>query len=144
MQRISDLLGSEDGINRIKQMAQMFGLGSDDSEPDLSAFAGMFSGGGQKDSSSSGKTDESSRGPDLGGLGGLGDLFKNIDMGTVMRLLSAYSNTKDGENERLLRALKPMLSDKRQGRVDEAINLMKLIAIYPLVKESGLLGNLLG
>ncbi len=144
MQRISDLLSSEDGINRIKQMAQMFGLGSDDSEPDLSAFSGMFSGGGQQESSSSSKRDSASNGPDLGGLGGLGDLFKNIDMGTVMKLMSAYSNAKDGENERLLRALKPMLSDKRQGRVDEAINLMKLIAILPLVKESGLLGSLLG
>ncbi len=141
MQRISDLLSSEEGLNRIKQMAQMFGLGSDDSEPDLSSLAGMFSGGGQNDSSSSHRSKNEDYGPDLGGLG---DLFKNIDIKTVMRLLNAYSNAKDTENERLLRALKPMLSEKRQGRVDEAINLMKLIAILPLVKESGLLGNLLG
>ncbi len=141
MQKISDLLSSEDGMNRIKQMAQMFGLGAEDGDPDLSSLAEMFSGGSKQEEHYPGNQTGGNEGSPLGGLG---DLFKNIDIKTVMKLLNAYSSTKDGENERLLRALKPMLSDKRQGRVDEAINLMKIIAILPLVKESGLLGNLLG
>lgn len=141
MQKISDLLGSEDGLNRIRQMAQLFGLGADEVDAGLSSASGMFSQEEQDGQSGTNKQSGTGHMPDLGGLG---DLLGGIDLQKIMKLLSAYSSTQDGESECLLRALKPMLSERRQGRVDEAINLMKLIAILPLVKESGLLGSLLG
>ncbi len=149
MQRLGDLLSSEEGLNRVRAMAEMLGIGGEDG-PDLSAFSGLFKGGQYNASDEGGSygggggSRESGRQPDFGDLGGLGDIFKNIDMGTVFKLFNAYRNTADGESERLLRALKPMLTDKRQGRVDEAIQMMKLIALLPLVMESGILGSLFG
>lgn len=149
-QKINDLLNSEDGLNRIKQMAEMFGLGGDsDDGPDLSALGSLFSQGrdGGGGSNTPPRNDYSRSQQSYGGtdpLGGLGDLFNNIDISKVMRLMSAYSGSGNDDNTRLLLALKPMLSDRRQGRVDEAIQMMKLIAILPLVQESGILGDLFG
>lgn len=149
-QKINDLLNSEDGLNRIKQMAEMFGLGGNsDGGPDLSALGSLFSqgkddGGGTNTRS---RNDYSYNQQGNGGtdpLGGLGDLFKNIDISKVMRIMGAYSGSGNNDNTRLLLALKPMLSDRRQGRVDEAIQMMKLIAILPLIQESGILGDLFG
>ncbi len=146
-QKINDLLNSEDGLNRIKQMADMLGVGGSDGGPDLSALGAMFSQGGGDGGSSSSRNDTYRAPQNNGGgdpLGGLGDLFGNIDMSKVLRLLKAYSGSGGDDNTRLLLALKPLLSDKRQGKVDEAIQMMKLIAILPLVQESGLLGDLFG
>ena len=149
-QKISDLLNSEDGINRIMQMAEMFGLsGNSDGGPDLSALGSLFSQGkdnGERANApprnDSSHNQQGNSGADP--LGGLGDLFKNIDISKVMRIMSAYSGGGNDDNTRLLIALKPMLSDRRQGRVDEAIQLMKLIALWPLVQESGILGDFFG
>ena len=67
--------------------------------------------------------------------GGLGDLLGNIDIGTLTKI---FSKLKAGPNDRkanLLRALKPLLSDKRKGKVDEAIRLLSLTNLLPLVKD---------
>lgn len=139
-QKISDLLNSEDGLNQIRKMAEMFGFGSDDgSAPDLSSLGSMFGGGGESKASGNGQGFE-----DLGGLGGLGDLLKNVDMKQLLRIMSAFSNGGDDDNARLLLSLKPLLTCKRQKRVDEAITMMKLISLLPLLKESGILSSLFG
>jgi tetratricopeptide (TPR) repeat protein len=46
------------------------------------------------------------------------------------------------KNVDLLRALKPHFSPQRATRVDSAIRLMQLFSLLPLLKESGLLGDL--
>lgn len=49
------------------------------------------------------------------------------------------SNFKKEDNStRLLRALRPFLSDERQTRLDESIKLMQFMRILPLIKKSGI------
>lgn len=53
-------------------------------------------------------------------------------------LLSAFRQEDD--STRLLHALRPMLSPERQKKLDEAIKLIQLMRVLPLLKGSGLLG----
>jgi len=48
------------------------------------------------------------------------------------------------KNVDLLRALKPHFSPQRGARVDNAIRLMQLVSLLPVLRESGLLGDLSG
>lgn len=48
--------------------------------------------------------------------------------------------SQSNPNVDLLRALRPLLSQKRAKKVDDAIRIMQLIQILPMLKESGLFG----
>lgn len=64
----------------------------------------------------------------------------NIDMDTVMRLASLMNklNTQPEDPRcRLLRDLKPMLSPPRRKKVDNAIQLLQMMSLMPLIKELG-------
>ena len=43
----------------------------------------------------------------------------------------------------LLRALRPLLSHARQKKVDEAIRILQMLRLLPLLKESGVFSGLL-
>ena len=49
----------------------------------------------------------------------------------------------DDERCALIKSLKPMLSESRQKKADEALKLLKLASLVPLIKESGVLKNFL-
>ena len=63
-----------------------------------------------------------------------------INPAALMRLMSGLS--KNDDNCNLLIALKPLLSEDKQPRVDKAVKLLRLYNIYSELKESGALGNL--
>ena len=51
----------------------------------------------------------------------------------------------DDDNIRFLKALKPLLGNEKQERVDKAVRLLRLLNLLPLIKDSGLIGgDLLG
>ena len=53
---------------------------------------------------------------------------------------------KAGEEDdasRLLTALRPLLSESRQKKLDDAGRILKLLHLLPLLRESGLLQNIL-
>lgn len=59
--------------------------------------------------------------------------FSSISkIASVMNILS--SEQKDPRTD-LLKALKPLLSDDKKGRVDEAVRMLQLFAILPKIKE---------
>ena len=59
-------------------------------------------------------------------------------------LLSAFGKlSADDERTALLRALRPLLSEQRQKKTDEAIKILRLMSLLPLLKDSGILGKLL-
>ena len=63
-----------------------------------------------------------------------------INPAALMSLMSGLS--KNDKNCELLIALKPLLSEDKQPRVDKAVKLLRLYNIYSELKESGALGNL--
>lgn len=66
------------------------------------------------------------------------------DLSSVLKLTSMIGEaSKQDKNTDLLLALKPHLGEEKQKRVDKAIKLLKLLAIWNIAKESGLMQELI-
>jgi hypothetical protein len=60
-----------------------------------------------------------------------------------MKLTQAMASVQQNrQNIDLLLALKPRLKPERAKKVDDAIRVMQLIQFLPLIKESGLFGEM--
>ena len=72
----------------------------------------------------------------MGGLSGLGmpDLSQ---LSAIVPILQAF-NSKD-ERLDFIYALKPLLSEERQKKADEATKLVKLMSVLPLLRERGIM-----
>lgn len=60
------------------------------------------------------------------------------DLFSLMGKLSS-----DDERTAFLKSLRPLLSEARQKKTDEAIKILRLLSLLPLLRESGLLNNIL-
>lgn len=60
----------------------------------------------------------------------------------IMEILEKLKNSSS-DREKLLVSLRPLLSDSRKTKVDTAVKLIKIIELLPLIKESGIIGDLL-
>jgi len=68
-----------------------------------------------------------------------------FDMGVLMKLQQAMANVATNRsNIELLMALKPRLSEERAKKVDDAIRVMQIVQFLPLLKETGLFGQMDG
>ncbi|MCI8360835.1 MAG: hypothetical protein HFE86_05825 [Clostridiales bacterium] len=75
-------------------------------------------------------------------------LFSSIspkEIQAIMKIGSALKAPRQDDRSQLLLALKPHLSPARQERVDQAVKILRILDILPLLKDSGLdlFGNLL-
>ena len=55
--------------------------------------------------------------------------------------LLASANQED-DATRLLAALRPLLGEARRKKLDEAVRILKLLHLLPLLRESGILQNI--
>lgn len=61
----------------------------------------------------------------------------------MMKILGSLGNISAKDNRTvLIEALRPMLSEPRQKKADEAIKILRLINLIPVLRESGLLNGL--
>ena len=60
------------------------------------------------------------------------DLLGNAQMISKIGSIMNAMNKKD-DRTRLIEALKPLLSEKRRQKADEAMQMMKLMALLPLI-----------
>lgn len=132
--RIQSILNDEESMKQLNELADMLTSGTqseggtpEGGMPDLSSLFGSLGGGQSSDSPSD------------------GGLFGDIDIGTVMNIMSAVSSADtDSREASLILALKPYLSEKRRKKADKAVKLLKLLAIYTALREQGVLnGSLL-
>lgn len=64
----------------------------------------------------------------------------DIDIATVMNLTGLIGEaSKQDKNTDLLLALRPHLGAEKQKRVDKAMKLLKILAIWNIIKDSGML-----
>lgn len=112
--KLSELLSDEESVRQLSELAKMFMSESEDT------------------------SSAADSGSDSQGTGGMPD----ID--TILRLTSlAGAFTQNDRNADLLLALKPHLGEEKQKRVDKAVRLLKLIAVWNIAKESGLLNDMI-
>lgn len=138
MDDIADLISSlsSDDIDMLKGIADSFLGGGDKSSPEKPQETTA------KKEQTKSPIDLSMLG-NLGGLGGLGDLGGlNIgpkEIGMIMKFKSAFeklnSEGNSNNNTQLIEALKPHLSPERRSRADDAMQMMKMMDMLPLLKE---------
>lgn len=78
----------------------------------------------------------------LGNLGGIGDLsglgMPDLNrLSAILPILQAFNS----HDQRLdfINALKPLLSEERRKKADEAVKLVKLMSVLPLLRERGIM-----
>lgn len=116
MNRITDILKDEESLRQLSELADMLRTGE-------------FSEGCTEFQSETKSEGDSESMPDM-------------DMMLKMTTLAGAMNNRD-KNTELLMALRPHLSEQGQQRLDRAVKILKLISVYEVAKESGLLNNLL-
>lgn len=121
-EKISDLLSSPEGMEKVKTVISLLNQNNDD----------------EKNTPDSSKNDSDSSGQSLSGIS------KLLSDGTTLQMISMVQKAMElmgTEDERtaLLKSLKPLLNDKRKERVDEATKILNMVKLLPLLKEQGIL-----
>lgn len=126
-QQISQILSNPESMQKIQSMAAALGLGGTEQptqeptpppQPDLTSLLQTMNAPAQ---------------PALNA-----DLLQMV--GRIAPLLSQVRQEDD--STRLLRALRPLLSAPRQKKLDEAIKILQMMRLMPLLQSSGLAGLL--
>ena len=118
-QKLSDLLSSPDGIQKLQAAAASLNtLKGNNSEAQSSAVP-----------VSAGKPPKTDIGDFAGG-----------DIETLSKLMPLISNfKKDDQDTMLLKSIRPYLKDDRRKRLDDAIKVMHMLKALPLLKDKGVL-----
>ncbi len=127
LEQMQQVLGTEEGQQQLKQVMDLFG-GDNGQMPDLSA---LFSG--SSDTTANTAQEESPQSPSFS--------LDPTMLLMIQQMMGSFQ--KDDDNTRLLLALKPHFRVERQEKIDRAVQLLRLMALWPLIKDSGLLGGLL-
>lgn len=120
MNRINDILKDEESLRQLSELAEMLRTGD-------------FSGESSVGDCSKGTEEENSV-----NSGNMPDM----EMMLKISSLAGAMNSSD-KNTELLMALRPHLSSNGQQRLDRAVKILKLISVYEMAKESGILNNFL-
>lgn len=140
-QQLSQILSDPNSMKQLQSMISSLGLGGGESAqnnkpvpppapaqsgPDLSALAGMLGalGGGQ---SAPKPAPAAAPGPDA--------------LGMAAKLVPIMSRlNQEDDSTRLLMALRPLLGEERRRKIDEAVKILQLMRLLPLIRDMGGLG----
>lgn len=131
MDRVQELLSDPESLKQIQELADILNSdinnGSQTSQEQVNnSNINLQSNQGEESSQSQ------------------GDTSNNFDFGMIFQLMQLLNSSSNSQDATLLLAIKPYLSEERQGKVDKAIKLMKVYDIFTIAKDSGLLNNLDG
>lgn len=71
----------------------------------------------------------------------LGDISPD-DIAGIMKIVGALKNNASDKRVSLLVSLRPHLSEKRQKRVDDAVKILRLISLLPMLKDMNIFGGI--
>lgn len=66
-----------------------------------------------------------------------------FDIGNLMMLAQLMGSAENDKNAELLLALKPLLKEERRSRVDKAVKMLRLYSVWTILKDSGMLNEIL-
>ena len=127
--KIKEILSDKESMKQLNELAQMF-ASSNESQDDVSCNDNNSSASFSASDSASETGNNSFEMPDF-------------DISKLMKIQEVMSKTENDKNADLLVALKPLLKKERQERVDKAVKILKLLAVWNVLKESGLLNDFL-
>ncbi len=127
-QQLNQILSDPQSMKQIQDMMGALGLGSNSPEPAAAPAP---------------PSAPPPAPPAPGPLGALGGITPDM-LHTVSRLAPLFNKVnQEDDSTRLLRALRPLLSEARQKKLDEAIKILQMMRLLPLLKESGVFSGLL-
>lgn len=148
-QQINQILSDPQSMQQLQSMASALGLTSAaPPEPQTNPPPANPQSG----NSQSGSLDPSALAGLLGSLGGgaaapmapAAPAASPELLQTVTKLAPLLSQVnREDDSTRLLRALRPLLGEARQKKLDEAIKILQMMRLLPLLKESGVFSGLL-
>lgn len=140
MEQLSNFLNSSEGMAQLQNAAQMLGLGAQNP-----AAAGQGDSGGKPALANGGGMDlgamlSAMAKPAQGGAQAPSGLSEGggmeIDPQMLLKMMKLMQTAnRETPSSGLLRALKPLLREERRGKVDEAIRMVQLFSLLPLLKE---------
>lgn len=161
-QQINQILSDPQSMQQIQSMMSALGMGGQtekDAQPqqtapqsppqtgshssggfDPSALAGMLNSLGMGGGNNAPQQQTPTVQNPLGALGGMTPEMLQM-VSRVGPLLSQVN--REDDSTRLLRALRPLLGSTRQKKLDEAIKILQMMRLLPLLKDSGLFSGLL-
>jgi hypothetical protein len=119
MNRINDILKDEESLRQLSELAEML-------------RSGEFTGDSGEGDCRKAEEENSVNSGDM----------PDMEMMLKISSLAGAMNSSD-KNTELLMALRPHLSPDGQQRLDRAVKILKLISVYEMAKESGILNNFL-
>ena len=119
----------DDMMGKIQEM-----LSDEESMKQLSELAKMFS---SSENQNKEMAEEKSEAAFPSGDFGLGD----IDITKLFKIQEIMSKASNDKSAELLLALKPLLREERRAKVDKAVKILKLFAVWTVLKDSGLLSD---
>lgn len=119
MGKIQDVLSDEESMNQIKQLANMLGMDKNSESSENSSH---------EDTQSS-QTENN-------------DFLADFDISKIMMIKDAMQKVNKHDSDvNFLLALRPLLKTESQEKIDKVIKLFKIMAIWPVIKDSGMLGG---
>ena len=118
MEKMQSLLSDPESMQQLQELAQM-----------LQADSGQES----TETESAPTTEQTDAAASGGGL----------DLGALMKVSQLMGSAKEDSDAALLLALKPHLREERQKKVEKAVKMLKLLSIWSMLKESGMLKDFL-
>lgn len=119
MEKMQSLLSDPESMQQLQELAQM-----------LQADSGQES---TETESAPTATEQTDAAASCGGL----------DLGALMKVSQLMGSAKEDSDAALLLALKPHLREERQKKVEKAVKMLKLLSIWSMLKESGMLKDFL-
>ena len=126
----------EDMAEKIKEI-----LSDEESMKQLNELAQMFSSSDEKSENNKNSNIDNNSGENLN-MASLSNDMLGFDISKFMQIQQIMSKTQNDKNADLLLALKPLLKKERQERVDKAVKILRLLAVWSILRESGLLNDM--
>lgn len=127
--KIQEMLSDEDSMRKLQMIYEIFSKMQTQEQPVYEEDTGSFC-----EKSDDNIFDDSSEcdGENTG-----------FDFGMIFKLQEIMSGTGENKNTVLLNALKPYLSEEKQKKTEKAIKIMNILDAVDILKESGILGDII-
>jgi hypothetical protein len=139
MNKLSEVLNDPQSMRQISQLASALSetanesaaenQSSEQKSPDISSMLSALMNQPSSPAANSAPTPPAaeSNQPDLGKLMQIGGIISK--------------SAANDKNVALLMALRPLLKEENQVKIDKLVKIFRLMAAYPLIRDSGLLGG---
>jgi hypothetical protein len=126
-EKIGEVLSDPESIKQIGELAEMLRNGAFDNPPPENSAEG----GAPNDNVESGSEESDTAG-----------IFDGIDFSQVFQILALLSDPPKDKNVDFLSALKPLVSEEKQPKIERSIKILKLYDMFEILRANGLLDGL--